>query len=185
VRVRGRLVSPEGNPLQDVQVQAYTKVRGTSGPERLIATVKTSRRGGFSFLVRRGPSRKIRIRYGGTSQIQGSTRVLRLDVQASTSLRPSRRHLVNGETVQFRGRIRTGSIPQQGKLMEMQVWMRGNWRTFATTRANRHGKWHYDYRFDGTRGVQTYRFRARLPREDGYPFATGRSRVVRIHVVGL
>lgn len=185
VRVRGRLVSPEGNPLQGVQVQAYTKVRAPGAAERLIATVKTSRRGGFSFLVRRGPSRKIRIRYGGTSQIQGATCVLRLDVQAGTSLRSDHRHVVNGETIRFRGRIRTGLIPKQGKLVEMQVWVRGKWRTFATTRANRHGKWHYDYRFDGTRGTQTYRFRARLPREDGYPFATGRSRIVRVQVMGL
>jgi hypothetical protein len=50
VRVRGRLVTPEGNPMQDVEVQAFTQVRDGSAPPRLIATVRTSRTGRFTFL---------------------------------------------------------------------------------------------------------------------------------------
>ena len=52
-------------------------------------------------------------------------------------------------------------------------------------RVVRGGSWSYDYRFDGTRGRQTYRFRAKVPPETGYPFATGRSRVVRVRVTGV
>jgi hypothetical protein len=63
--------------------------------------------------------------------------------------------------------------------------VRGKWRTFATTRAGQRGLWSYGYRFDGTRGNQIYRFRARVPRETGYPFATGRSGVVRVRVRGV
>jgi hypothetical protein len=185
VRVRGRLTSPEGNPLQDVEVQAYTQVRDGMTPPRLIATVKTSRTGRFAFLVRKGPSRTIRIRYAGAPQIRGVTRLVTLNVRSKTTIKPSRRHAVNGESVRFHGRIKTGRIPSQGKLVEMQVWIRGTWRTFATTRANRRGGWSYAYRFDGTRGRQIYRFRASVPREAGYPFATGRSRVVRVHVSGV
>ena len=83
------------------------------------------------------------------------------------------------------GRIATGRIPPAGKLIEVQVFVRGRWRTFATTRSARRGSWHYDYRFDGTRGVQRYRFRARIPQESGYPFATGRSRVTQVRVRGI
>jgi hypothetical protein len=61
----------------------------------------------------------------------------------------------------------------------------GRWRTFATTRAARNGLWRYDYRFDGTRGLQTYRFRAKVPPEAGYPFVSGRSGVVRVRVRGV
>lgn len=185
VRVRGRLTTPEGNPVQDVEVQAFTQVRDASTPPRLIATVRTSRSGRFTFLVRKGPSRAIRIRYGGTQHIRAATRIVVLNVRSRTTMRPSRRRLVNGETVRFRGRIATGRIPSQGKLVELQVWVRGRWRTFATTRAGARGTWHYDYRFDGTRGRQTYRFRARVPPETGYPFAAGRSRVVRVRVAGV
>jgi hypothetical protein len=75
-------------------------------------------------------------------------------------------------------------MPSAGKLVAMQVWVRGRWRTFATTRATRRGRWRYDYRFDGTRGLEIYRFRAQLPQEAGYPFATGRSHLVRVTVRG-
>lgn len=184
VRVRGRLTTPEGNPLQDVTVEAMTDVKGATPEPRLVATVKTSKRGAFSFLVRRGPSRRITIRYGGAAKIRSATRVLQLNVRSRTTIRPNRRRLVNGETVRLRGRIATGRIPRTGKLVEVQVFVRGRWRTFATTRSGRRGTWSYDYRFDGTRGLQRYRFRARIPREFGYPFATGRSPATAVRVRG-
>jgi hypothetical protein len=184
VRVRGRLRSPEGNPLQDVEVQAWTQIRDGVTPPRLIATVKTSRTGSFTFLVRKGPSRTIKIRYNGTTQIRGVTKNLSLNVRSATSIRSNHKRVVNGDAVRIHGRIRTGRIPHDGKLVEVQVWTRGKWRTFATARAGRRGSWSYNYRFDGTRGLQTYRFRAKVPLETGYPFATGRSGVVRVRVRG-
>jgi hypothetical protein len=185
VRVRGRLRSPEGNPLQDVEVQAWTQIRDGVTPPRLIATVKTTKSGSFTFLVRKGPSRSIKIRYAGTAQIRGVTKNLSLSVRSVTSIRSNHKRVVNGEAIRLHGRIRTGRIPARGKLVEVQVFTRGKWRTFATARAGHaHGTWSYNYRFDGTRGLQTYRFRARVPLEDGYPFATGRSGVVRVRVRG-
>ena len=89
VRVRGRLTSPEGNPLQDFEVQAWTQIRDGSAPPRLIATVKTSRTGRFSFLVRKGPSRIIRIRYAGAAQIRGVTKMVVLNVRSRTTISPT------------------------------------------------------------------------------------------------
>ncbi|MCU1675507.1 MAG: hypothetical protein JWM93_265 [Frankiales bacterium] len=134
VQVRGRLATPEGNAMQGVDVQAYTQVRDGASLPRLIATVKTSKTGRFSFLVRRGPSRTIRIRYGGAAQIRSATRRVVLYVRSATTMRPSRHRLVNGETVRFSGRVSTGRIPTKGKLVELEVLVRGRWRTFATTR---------------------------------------------------
>lgn len=184
VRVRGRLRTPEGNPMQEATIQAYSQVRDGRSPERLIATTKTSKSGGFSFLVRRGPSRTIRVVYAGAAQIRNATRQVVLNVRSATTIRPDHHHLVNGQIVRFAGRIITGRIPANGKLIELKVLIRGRWRTFATTRANRHGRWRYDYRFDGTVGSQQYRFRAGIPNESGYPFAAGGSRVVRVWVRG-
>lgn len=185
VRVRGILTSREGNPMQDVEVQAFTQIQDGVTPERLLATVKTSRTGRFSFLVRKGPSRSIRLRYGGTSQVRSATRVIGLSVKSDTTIEPSRRRFVNGQSVRFAGRVKTGRIPKAGKLMELQVVTRGRWRTFATTRTGPRGTWRYNYRFDGTRGRVTYRFRARVPRETGYPYVTGESRQVRVSVRGV
>lgn len=184
VRVAGRLTSTEGNPLEATEIQAFSDVKDGIPGANLIATVKTSRTGRFSFLMRKGPSRTVTVRYGGTARVRTATRTLQLNVRSSTSMRPDRRRLANGETVNLRGKIRTGRLPSLGKLVEMQVFVRRRWRTFATTRTTRTGSWNYDYRFDGTTGSQRYRFRARIPREAGYPYATGRSRVTSVRVRG-
>ena len=68
--------------------------------------------------------------------------------------------------------------------MEMQVRLPGRWETFRTMRSNDAGQWSVRYRFRRTRGVQHYRFRARLPAEGNYPYTAGVSRVVVVRVRG-
>ncbi len=185
VQVRGRLSTPEGNPMQGVAVRAFSQVRDGRSLPRLIATVTTSKTGRFSFLVRRGPSRTIQIRYDGAAQVRGASRRVVLYVRSTSTMRPNRLRLVNGETVRFTGRVATGRIPKKGKLVELEVLVRGRWRTFATTRASSRGSWAFGYRFDGTRGRQRYLFRAKIPRENGYPYAAGRSKIVHVTVQGV
>lgn len=184
-RFRGRLMTRDRNPLQDAEIAVFSQPRRAGAPMQLVATLKTNRRGGFVYRAPKGVSRTLRFRYSGTGTIRSATRDVALLVRARTTIRPSRRFFVNGETMRLRGRLRGRSIPPEGKLVELQVLLRGRWRTFATTRAGQEGRWFYDYRFDGTRGVQTYRFRARVPREATYPYETGGSRVVRVRVRGL
>lgn len=184
VRVRGRLRTPEGNPMVGAVVNAFSQVRDGRSPARLIATAKTSRTGRFTFRILKGPNRVVRVVYRGAPQIRGASRALLVFVRAATTIRPNQHRFVNGETVRFSGQVRTGRIPAQGKLIELKVWIRGRWRTFATTHADRRGRWAYDYRFDGTVGSQQYRFRAAIPDEAGYPFAAGQSRIVRVEVRG-
>ncbi len=185
VRLRGRLAGPDGNPLADAEVLVYTQTLRPGATVRLAATLKTSRRGGFSYRAAKGPSRLVRFRYAGTGTIRAATQDVRFLVHAQTRLRANRRSVVNGETVRFRGRLSGRGIPRAGKLIELQVLLRGRFRTFATTHTDRRGRWHYDYRFDGTRGRQVYRFRARIPRETGYPYEAGRSRLVKVGVRGV
>jgi len=185
VRMVGRLTTPDKNPVADTEVLVYSQARRDGAPQELLATLKTSRKGGFSFRVPKGVSRTIRVRYGGTANVRSATRDVALLVRARSTVRPSRKRFVNGETMKLRGRLRGGGIPPEGKLVELQVMLRGRYRTFATTRADQKGRWSYDYRFDGTRGRLTYRFRVRVPREATYPYETGTSRVVKVKVRGL
>lgn len=90
----------------------------------------------------------------------------------------------NGETVRFGGRTIGGYVPANGKLIELQFFARGKWRTFQTVRTDRIGRWGYTYRFDGTRRTVHFRFRANVPRETGYPYTSGRSTRVRVTVRG-
>jgi len=182
VRIRGRLSSDPGNPLQRFPVQVFSQVRDGSAAPRLLATVTTSMTGHFTFLVYKGPNRILRLRYPGTAQIRSTTRYVTLNVRSRTTISAGRRSYANGEVMRLRGKVRTGRIPTTGKLVELQAKIRGRWRTFATTRTSRGGRWSYDYRFDGTRQRIIYRLKARIPREQGYPFVTGNSRVVRVAV---
>jgi hypothetical protein len=108
-----------------------------------------------------------------------------LEVPASSSITATPRRLLNGQTVTFAGRVRSGPVPAAGKLIEIQAYFRRRWRTISTTRTDMAGRWRFPYRFGATVGTVRYRFRARLPVEGGYPFITGHSPVVRVVVRGL
>lgn len=185
VRMRGRLLTSDGTPFPDAPVAVLQQLRQPGATPTPVASLKTTRSGRFSYLAPKGASRSVLFRYAGTSTIRAVTRPVQLGVPGSTTIHGGRRTFVNGETMRFRGRLRGGGIPPAGKLVELQVRLRGHYRTFATTRSGRTGRWSYGYRFDGTRGRQVYRFRARVPREANYPYLTGVSRHLRVIVRGL
>lgn len=186
VRIRGRLVAPGGNALSDVDVEVAARIAVPGVDFAPVATLRTSRRGTFSYLVPAGPSRILRFRYPGAPKIRAQTREVHVRVRRLSAIRAGDRTVVNGEAVTFTGRLRGGFLPSTGKLVELQYFDRGKWRTFRTFRAApSSGRWSYAYRFDNTRGTRTYRFRLRIPKENGYPFSTGQSRPVAVRVRGL
>jgi hypothetical protein len=128
----------------------------------------------------------LRFRYVGTPLIRARTTDVEIHVRATTSIATSRRSVVNGEEVVLRGRVAGRPLPPVGKLVQLQAFSRGHWLTFATPRANpRTGRWTYRYRFTATRGTVRYRFRARVPKENGFPYSAGTSRFAYVTVRGL
>lgn len=90
--------------------------------------------------------------------------------------------VVGGRPVLLQGRIGR-PVPRHGKLVEIQAHFRGRWRTISAVRARRDGSWRFRYVFR-TIGLRTsYRMRARVPVEAGYPFAAGASPSVRVTVL--
>lgn len=186
VRLHGRLTTPGANPVADAAVDVYQRVDMPGTAFERIAVVRTSRTGRFTFKALRGPSRILRFSYAGTDAIRPRASEVELRVKAATSFRPSRRHVVNGETVTFRGRLKGRPLPTTGKIVLMQARVAGRWRTFGTTRASpRTGLWAFPYRFQSTRGRQRYRLRAVVPREVNYPYHRGVSHRTRVWVRGL
>jgi hypothetical protein len=84
----------------------------------------------------------------------------------------------------LRGSLRERPFPRRGLLVELQARRETGWQTFATTRTNARGRFHYPYTFSRTQGVQRYRLRARVPQQATYPYAAGASRPVRVQVQG-
>lgn len=140
--------------------------------------------GRFRFKVRPGKNRIIHagFRTDPENPDLACSRTVRLNVRAGLTLeaRPKRVHF--GGRVRFRGRLIGHPIPRVGKLIDLQAYDGGRWRTFQTVRTNRKGGYRARYRFTRTRSARTFRFRARARRESRYPYALGVSKTVRVRV---
>ena len=126
----------------------------------------------------------MRFHFDGDGRYRSSEEAVTLKVPAATTLSASHRTRRNGQTVTFKGKLRSQPIPPAGKVLDLQAFYRRKWRTFATPRANAKGKWSYRYRFGATRGTVPYRFRVLIRPESAYPYDLGLSRTVRVVVRG-
>jgi hypothetical protein len=178
VRVRGRVTGPDGGPRPGV---ALCVGHGAPGGVQAVATVSADAGGRFTYMVERGPTRRVWFVIRSGSQAAAASVLVR--VRALVGLKATPRALHNGEAVVLRGRI--GGRPLVSRLLvEIQARRARRWQTFATTRAGRGGAFSYRYRFTRTVGTQVYRLRARVPGQPSYPYAAGGSRPVRVRVSG-
>jgi len=181
LRVRGRLVGPDGKPIARARIDVLSQLHRAGARMRAIGSTRTSRKGGFSFKAPPGASRTLR--FGYRSHVNDTAFTTTLDVlqrvKASATLRASRRFVARGGRVTFRGRLRGGYVPPRGKLVELQATDRGRWRTFALVRSSRSGAFRYRYRFSGS---GRFAFRARVRFERAYPYVLGYSRRTSVSV---
>jgi len=184
VRLRGTLRNPDGQPIDDATIYVLSKTAGSIEDLAAAGLVHTDERGRFSYVAKASRNRLLRFRYPGSRRIRSQTRDVSLAVPAKSTIRASDHSLLVGDAVAFAGRLLTGPVPRGGKLMEVQAFFRGRWRTISTVRSSSRGRWRFEYRFGGTRGTVRYRFRLRIPFEAGYPFATGGSRPTSVSVRG-
>ena len=82
-------------------------------------------------------------------------------VRARVTLTARTCHIALRGTARFRGAVRGGYVPKRGKLVELQAFDAGRWRTFETVRTNRRGRFAARYSFKRITSGRTYRFRAR------------------------
>ena len=184
ITLEGRLTNPDGQPIDGASIGVSGKSAFGDNEFASLGLARTDASGRFTYRARATESRVIRFEYAGARQIRAAVRDVFLRVPASSSISVSDRRVLNGQGVRFAGRLRGGAIPAGGKLLEVQAFFRGRWRTFSTVRSDAAGRWKFNYRFGGTSGRITYRFRVVIPHEGGYPFDTGHSPVVRVHVRG-
>jgi 5-hydroxyisourate hydrolase-like protein (transthyretin family) len=182
VPIAGRLTNRDGQPLAGQQIRVLT---ASANGDQLLAVLETDAQGRYSYRALGSASRTLRFVYMGSTLVLPAEGRVELVVPAAGSFKPSRRRLPNGGGLVFRGRVRSGPLPAVGKLVELQVRQpSGEWTTFRTVRTNADGRWALRYRFRYVRCHTSYRLRARIPAEAGYPFAAGRSRSRRVTVRG-
>ena len=155
VRIRGRLTELAGRPLARTAVRMLERI---AGRWRGITGVRTRDDGRLTTFTRIGPSRQIRLAYGGAKV------TLRLRVRAFVLVHIRRR----GPLTQVSGRVRGGRIPRAGLRLRLQSRGFGGWRTQATLRSDGLG------RFSASgRAPAGARLRIVVPAQRGYPYARG------------
>jgi hypothetical protein len=182
VTISGQLTNRDGQGVAGAEVQVLSASPIAS--EQLVGVVHTGADGSFSYTAGGSTSRSLRFVYAGSPLTLPAAGTVGLVVSAATTLRVSRRRVLNGQRVRFSGQVRSLPVPVGGKLVQLEVLLSGRWQTFRTTRTDASGRWGIPYRFARTRGVQRYRFRASLPAEGGYPFGAGESKSLTVRVRG-
>lgn len=182
MQLGGRLVNRAGHALSGAKVLVYSQP--TEGTEQLEDTVTTDARGRFAYAVEARSSRRFRFVYQGTATILPVEDTATLLVKATSAISVEPKHVLNGDSVTFSGRVKGRPLPEAGKLVELQVRLTEEWQTFRTIRSDPHGAWSIPYRFQRTCGVQRYRFRAHLPGEANYPLESGNSHELEVRVRG-
>jgi hypothetical protein len=182
----GVLHLPSGAPISDasVRVQALTALRGARWHD--VGAVTTDARGRFRYVARAGPSRTLRFTYRAFSLDTEPAAVADIDLRVRVGLTFSvRPHRVGSRgRIAFRGRLLGGPGRTGNQVTLYAVARRGRDRVpVAVVRTDRRGRFRFAYRFRQTIAPFTYRFRAKLPSQAGYPYVGGWSRTVTVQIV--
>ncbi len=136
-RVAGRLVNPDGTGIAGAEVRVHSS--SPISPEEIVAVLQTDAEGRYSYTAAGSTSRSLRFAYTGSPLVLPAERTISMSVPAKTSLRVSRRRVLNGQAVEFSGKIGTQPVSATGKLVELQARLSDRWQTFRTTRTRRRG----------------------------------------------
>jgi hypothetical protein len=148
-----------------------------------IAHVTTDQEGAWRAKVPPGPSRLITASFGGTDTEEPAVSApITLSVPAALSLRVSPPHTHWGGQVTITGRLKGGYIPPRGELVVLRISYKGGVAEIGHVYTTAEGRFSLPYHFLNGAGHASYRIWAVTAAESGYPFASGRSRSVRISV---
>jgi hypothetical protein len=182
--VRGRLTDPAGTPIASAVVQVLDRELriGTRYTQR--TEVVTGADGRVSFKLASGPARSFRLEYRMRRLAAAATAraTMQLRVRAGVTLSISPKRIRPGGTIRLSGRLKGRPLPRSGKVVDLQAYEAGRWRTFDTVRARLGARYTARYRFVRAQSGRTFQFRARVRRDDSYAYYLGYSRRVRVRV---
>ncbi len=162
---------------------------GGSLADPVVLHARTGAGGRFRVRLAAGPSRRVRVFFGGGPALAGARGPrLRLRVRSGIDLSASPGSLRTGEALELTGRLRSrgARVPARGKLIVIQYLERASerWQPALLTRAGPEGRFRARYRFRYVTGTARIELRALVPPEQGWPYAPGASRPVAVAVRG-
>jgi hypothetical protein len=184
--VYGSLTTVDGVPIRGagIDVSATPSVRGAAA--RPLGRVTSDRRGRFTFTAPKGASRRFRLSYRPfeSDPTPAAAAEVTLNVRAGMALRVTPRRTTSRGRISFTGRLLGGPYRAGTQVQLFAVARKGRDRVpVATLRADRRGRFQFRYRFRRTFAPFTYYFQAVVQRQNGYPYATGRSKRVSVRIV--
>ena len=137
--------------------------------------------GGFRIKVPAGPSRSLAVAFRASPLARelSCSNVVQVRVPARVTVSAKRS---SKRRYRISGRLLGGFVPARGKVVELQAYERGKWRSFGSARSSASGRYAYTYKFRAESLGRRFQLRARVRADAAYPFSLGYSKVLRVRV---
>jgi hypothetical protein len=183
VTINGWLGTTAGNALGDRTVRVMAAPALAGGAYKTVASAVTRANGSWTTLLPAGPSRAVKVVYGGSGTVEPATsELVHVAVPASLRLGLSTHSTEWGRTIEISGTLRGGFVPPDGELVSLRIGWSGGSAEIGEVYARRHGRFRTLYTFLRGAGTQRYRIWASTVRESDYPYAPGTSSPAMITV---
>jgi hypothetical protein len=172
-------VNPAGRPIGGAVLVTAWQMPGRQWTAQTGVVARPD--GRFTYILPKGPSRKVRFVYFPFSDATAydASNVIEERVSTPVALRTQR----DGRSVRFTGTVGKDFLPKAGVLVTLQArYPGGRWKQFETARTSAGGRFSASYRFTRTSTATRYAFRARVAKQAGYPFEGGASWPVEVLV---
>jgi len=177
----GGLMDASGSPVSGATICVEGQIMGVHRETVPIAVETTDAHGHFTYKLKPGPNRRVKVGYRHDSfQVN---RLLHFEAHArpTISLNPS--SLRAGGLVHITGKIPGPNAGSRSVAIEAGAPHSHRWYPAGEATTNRHGVYHFSYRFDGTSATTVYGFRAKTSHQSGYSWAPGHSKSAFVKVV--
>lgn len=171
--ISGRVVDSDGLGLPGEAVCIEARPHVPNWPYSMIGSTTTNAEGKWFFKLPSGPSRSIRVDYGGDPEVFSA--FLHLGVHAHATLHLKTHHTRPGRRVYFSGRI-AGPVPGR-RVVILRGTIPGANRKYLVRRArtDAFGRFRIPYAFSPIASPARFALWVVVPAQDGYPYRLGRS----------
>ncbi|MDX6610173.1 MAG: hypothetical protein QOF85_2098 [Solirubrobacterales bacterium] len=179
--VVGALMDASGNPVRGATICVEGQLLGVHRETVPLDTETTDAHGHFTYKLRAGPNRRVKVGYRHDSyQVN---RLLRFEAHARPTMHLSPSLLGAGGVVHITGKIPGPKAGSRSVEIKASAPHSSRWYPAGAATTNRHGVYHFDYRFDNTNSTTVYRFRAEISHQGEYSWAPGHSKSALVKVV--
>jgi hypothetical protein len=181
-KVTGELADTAGDTIAGATICVQMQTEGSHRGLHPVAAVRTDANGRFTYKVPAGPNRKVLLGYRHDSfQV---ARAIRYYARARPTIHLSRGSVGAGGVIRIAGKVPGRRGGGRVVVLQASALHSRRWFTFLHATTSPEGRFHSRYRFDATTRTTTYRIRAVVPRQHGYPWEAGHSTPALVVVRG-